>query len=120
MTDPEPSETTRTRRPRSLRITTLQGLILSLLLAGCGPNSRLDPDLARLIAAKRAQAKELAAAQTNAVPGDVWKFFNTMERGDFRKATNVFERIRTNFRPADSYDDESKASGVSCGPFCAS
>jgi hypothetical protein len=54
----------------------------------------VDPDLARLVAAKRAQAKELAAAQANPVPGEVWQFFDAMQRDDWNHATNLFEDLR--------------------------
>lgn len=65
-------------------------------LAGCGQKSGkpLDPDFARFVTAKRAQAQELADAQTNTVPGTVWKYFDAVERNDWRSATNLFERLQ--------------------------
>ena len=78
---------------------------LSLGLAGCGMGSgaKLDPDMARLVTAKQAQAKELAALQTNIVPGDVWRFFQAAERGDWQRTTNLFERLQKASGRASSY-----------------
>jgi hypothetical protein len=77
-------------------------VVLSLGVPGCGSGraAKLDPDLARLIAAKRAQAKELAALQTNSVPGEVWRFFDAIQRDDWRRTTNVFEDLQ---RAAGAY-----------------
>jgi hypothetical protein len=70
-------------------------VLVSLGLAGCGSgtDSKLDPDMARLVAAKRAQAEELARTQTNRVPSDVWRFFDEVQRGDWLRTTNMFERL---------------------------
>jgi hypothetical protein len=70
--------------------------MVSLGLTGCGPggNAKLDPDMTRLVAEKRAQARELAGTQTNPVPSDVWRFFSAAERGDWRGTTNLFERLQ--------------------------
>ena len=69
-----------------------------MALSGCGSKEtstgKLDPDMARLVAEKRAQAKEMAAAETNRVPAEVWTFFDLVGRGDWRRATNVFEHLR--------------------------
>jgi len=47
--------------------------------------------MARLVAEKRAQTKEMAAAETNSVPAEVWTFFDLIDRSDWQRATNVFE-----------------------------
>jgi hypothetical protein len=51
--------------------------------------------MARVVAEKRAQAKEFAASETNPVPSEVWQFFDLVERNDWRRATNVFEHLRS-------------------------
>ena len=65
-------------------------VLLAAGLTGCGSGDRaqLNPDLARFAAAKRAQARQLAAAQTNAVPAEFWKLFDDLERDDWQRATS--------------------------------
>ena len=74
---------------------------LCLTLLACGqkkqPAAKIDPDLARAIAEKKAMAKELAATATNPVPGEVWTFFDLAERNDLHGATNEFERLQEKF-----------------------
>lgn len=64
-------------------------------LMGCGRETpqAVHPDLARFAAEKHAQAAQLAAAQTNSVPGFTWDFFEAAEAGDFRSASNEFARL---------------------------
>jgi hypothetical protein len=50
--------------------------------------------MARFVAAKRAQTKALADAQTNSVPVEVWRFFDAVQRDDWIRATNFFEDLR--------------------------
>jgi hypothetical protein len=53
--------------------------------------------------AKRTQARELAGIQANPVPGDVWKFFDAAERGDWQGTTNLFERLQKASGRATAY-----------------
>jgi hypothetical protein len=73
-------------------------IALCVALGACGSKEastrKLDPDMARLVAEKRAQTKEMAAAETNPVPAEVWTFFDLVGRNDWRRATNVFEHLR--------------------------
>jgi hypothetical protein len=70
-------------------------IALCVALGACGSKQtsarKLDPDMARLVAEKRAQTKEMAAAETNSVPAEVWTFFDLIDRSDWQRATNVFE-----------------------------
>jgi len=96
MRTPRCTGTTASASSRSLRLFPFFLTLLSLGLAGCGVGSgaKLDTDMARLVRAKRAQAEELAAVQTNPVPAIVWRFFDAAERGDWPRTTNLFERLQ--------------------------
>ncbi len=84
--------------PGDLRIGLLLCFVLSFAFAGCNAKQRtpgkLDPDYARIVSEKLAMTRELAATATNPVPGEVWKFFDLIQRDDYRQATNLFERLR--------------------------
>src|SRR2546423_4400734 len=79
------------------------GICAALCLApvGCGqkkqPAAKVDPALARAVAEKKALAKQLAAAETNPIPDEVWKFFELAERNDLHGATNEFQRLQQKF-----------------------
>ena len=85
------------------RVSLLGGACAALSLApiACGqkkqPAAKADPDLRRAIAEKKALAKDLAAAETNPVPDEVWKFFDFAERNDIQGATNEFDRLQEKF-----------------------
>jgi len=72
--------------------------LLSVLLSGCESKtqtaSALDPDLARFVAAERAEAKMLAKMQTNPVPAEVWKFFDAVQHNDWEAVTNHYDQLR--------------------------
>src|SRR5262245_50330583 len=74
---------------------------LCLALVACGqkkqPAAKVDPALARAVAEKKALAKELATAETNPVPSEVWRFFDFAERNDIHGATNEFDRLQQKF-----------------------
>ena len=73
-------------------------LALCVALGACGSKEslrKLDPDMARVVAEKRAMAKEFAAVATNPVPTEVWQFFDLVEANDWQRATNVFEHLRS-------------------------
>jgi len=65
-------------------------------------SAELDPGMARLIAEKRALAKEIAASETDRVPNGVWKCFDLLERNKWQQASNVCDRLR---REAGRYHD---------------
>jgi hypothetical protein len=81
-------------------LTALASVFVAAALAGCGSkaDSKLDPALSRFVAAKRAQAMEFAKGETNPVPGEVWRFFDAVEQGRWRAATNHFEHLRLTSR----------------------
>ena len=91
---------------RSLYLRLLLLFSLSLAFTGCGPRKRpqIDPNLARLIEEKRAQARELAAAQTYPVPGKVWKLLDALQVNDWRRATNIFNDLKEFDPDYSSYD----------------
>ena len=80
--------------PRPIRYLFLV-VLLMVVATGCGKNGGkiTDPDIAKFVAAKRIQAQELAAAQTNVVPDKIWKFFDAVERNDFKAATNLSTQL---------------------------
>src|SRR5262245_122903 len=53
----------------------------------------LDRDMARFAAAKETQARELADAQANKIPSQVWSFFDAVRVDDWETATNLFARL---------------------------
>ena len=53
----------------------------------------LDRDMARFVAAKEAQAREFANAQTNKVPSLLWSFFDAVKVDDWKTATNLGARL---------------------------
>lgn len=81
--------------PRLIKFPALFVLIVASVI-GCGKKKGTipDPAIARFVAAKRAQAKEIADAQTNKVPNTVWKFFDAIERNDWKAATNLFGSLQ--------------------------
>jgi hypothetical protein len=80
----------------SCRLFLIMLAMLALILNGCGrgADAKLDPDMARLVTEKRAQARELAGVQTNPVPVDVWRFFDAVQQGDWHRTTNMFDRLQ--------------------------
>jgi len=71
------------------------GLGLCLALSACGSKKpRLDPDFARALAEKRALAQQFAVGETNPIPSDTWKFFDLIERSDWKGATKVYGNLR--------------------------
>ena len=83
----------------------ISALLLVFGLCGCGPGktAKPDADMARLVVAKQAQAKDLVRSQTNSVPGDVWEFFNAAARGDWQSTTNIFGRLQKASGRAGTY-----------------
>jgi hypothetical protein len=65
----------------------------SLLLL-LGTAQAVDLDLARFATAKKAQARELAAHQTNKVPAMVWSFFDAVQAEDWETSTNLTRQIQ--------------------------
>ncbi len=55
--------------------------------------SALDVELARFVAAKEIQARQLAEAQTNKVPSIVGSFFDAVRVDDWETATNLHARL---------------------------
>lgn len=53
----------------------------------------LDPDLARFVAAKRAQTTELGQDQPDKVPLTVWSFFDAVRADDWETSTNLAARL---------------------------
>lgn len=88
-------------------LSALAAVLLILTLSGCGSGdaSKLDPDMARFAAAKRAQAMEIARIETDPVPAEVWKFFDAVQQNRWHAATNRFEHLRERYRSSyDFYD----------------
>ncbi len=77
----------------------LAAVLLILTLSGCGSGdaSKLDPDMARFAAAKRAQAIEFARIETNPVPAEVWKFFDAVQKNRWHATTNRFAHLRERY-----------------------
>lgn len=86
--------------PRLIKFPALFVLIVASII-GCGKKKGTipDPAIARFVVAKRAQAKEIADAQTNKVPHTVWKFFDAIERNDWNAATNLFASLQAQKSP---------------------
>src|SRR5216117_3822139 len=81
--------------PRPIKPLALLALMLAVL-TGCGQKTGriADADIARFIAVKREQAKEMTSAGTNRVPEVLWQFFDAVERDDFKAATNLDARLK--------------------------
>ncbi|MSU60239.1 MAG: tetratricopeptide repeat protein [Pedosphaera sp.] len=77
----------------SIRVRVLFVVLLGLSLMGCGRKAALDPDLARFVADKRKQTKEIADLQPNGAPTIVWRFFDKVERGDWDGASSIYARM---------------------------
>jgi len=72
-------------------------LLLSLVTVGCNRNpstSKLDPDIARFIAAKRLQVQQMPAALTNGLPNTVWRIFDAAGQNNFSRVTNLFSTLQ--------------------------
>jgi hypothetical protein len=66
--------------------------LLSLFLA-TGQARAIDAELARFIAAKQQQVRDLSGRITNPVPAIVWKYFDAVRVDDWETATNLADRI---------------------------
>jgi len=65
------------------------GALLALTCVSIVTAGATDSDMARFAAAKEAQAREFATAQTNKVPDLVWSFFDAVRVDDWETATNL-------------------------------
>src|SRR5215510_9960370 len=80
------------------------GIVMGFFLAwlcgaramGAGPENGLhspDPNFERFIAEKRALAKRLGEKHEVRVPEDVWRFFDAVQKGDWKASSNQFYKI---------------------------